>query len=260
MASKHTGKRKDTRRSDPGEYRFKIEAFTPETMPMARLAEYIKELAEILGEPKDVHLIALEPGSTVLIHRIEHEAIPKVRERANAVRRGDAPRDPLVAYRKVNQMLREDNGRAVFQQGKRGPRILEFPGRDEVEESFANIKQSGTIEGFVIRVGGTGDSIPILLESEGRQIAGCHTNRQIAKDLAKCLFEPVRVGGMGYWIRDAEGEWALRHFRIATFEQLEDMPLSTALTKLRSIDAEWDEDAYDDVMADRHGRVANGGT
>ena len=37
------------------EYRFKIDAYTPQTMPLVRLAEYMAELAQLLGEPTAVH-------------------------------------------------------------------------------------------------------------------------------------------------------------------------------------------------------------
>jgi len=260
MAEENAAEKKGVAHGRPGEFRFRIEAFTPETMPMARLSEYLKELAEILGEPKDVHLIAIESGSTVPVVQVEYESLPKVQERADAVRRGDGPRDSLVAYHRVNRMLREDNGRAVFQRGKRGIKILEFPGRDEAEEPFGSVKQSGSIEGIVVRVGGTGDSIPVLLESEGTQIAGCHTSRQIAKELAKCLFDPVRVAGMGYWMRDAEGQWLLKHFHIRDFERLENLPLGDALERLRAAATGLDDDAYQDLTVLRHGRVADGGT
>jgi len=51
-------------RKSGGEYRFKIDAYTPDTMPMSRLAEYMRELSEMLGEPSAVHFERLEPGST----------------------------------------------------------------------------------------------------------------------------------------------------------------------------------------------------
>ncbi len=235
------------------EFRFKIEAFTPTTMPMVRLTEYLKELATILGEPRDVHLVAIEAGSTVPVLQVEYESIPKVQERAAAVRRGTAPRDPSVAFRRVNEMLREDNGRAVFQRGKKGARILEFPGRDETEEGFANVRQYGSLDGEVIRVGGIRDRIWVTLESEGKPIAGCETKKEIAKRMGKHLFEPVRVHGMGSWTRNAEGEWGLNHFRIDDFEPLESLPLSDALATIREIPAEWGDRPYEDVMAARRG-------
>ena len=79
------------------------------------------------------------------------------------------------------------------------------------------------------------------MESEGATIAGCHANRLIAKDLAHHLFEAVRLGGMGYWMRDAEGSWVLKHFRIDSFEPLADTSLSEALTELRVIAGDWVE-------------------
>lgn len=39
-------------------YRFKIDAYSPDTMPMARLAQYMGELAVLLGEREAVHSIA----------------------------------------------------------------------------------------------------------------------------------------------------------------------------------------------------------
>lgn len=241
------------------EFRFKIDAFTPETMPMERLAEYLTELAAILGEPKDVHLVDIEEGSTIPVLRVANESVPKVKQRADAVRRGDAPRDLQRAYHRVNRMLKEDNGRAVVQQGKRGAKILEFPGRDEVEEEFVGVKQQGSIDGVLIRVGGTGDSIPILLESEGVQQAHIYTTRHIAKALARYLFEPIRAFGIGSWGRDVEGQWAMRHFRINHFEPLDSTPLSAAVTDLRSIATEWNAEAYKELTDLRHGQAVDGG-
>ena len=61
------------------EYRFKIDAYSPETIPMARLAEYMSDLAVLFGNRENVHFVQLEPGSTTLLQRIEYEAVPKVK-------------------------------------------------------------------------------------------------------------------------------------------------------------------------------------
>lgn len=53
------------------ELRFKIEGkvngveMTPFTMPMARLALYLHDLAHLFGYRDSVHLISVEPGSAV---------------------------------------------------------------------------------------------------------------------------------------------------------------------------------------------------
>lgn len=42
-------------KSKGAEYRFQIDAYTPETITMARLAEYMTYLAQVLGETASVH-------------------------------------------------------------------------------------------------------------------------------------------------------------------------------------------------------------
>src|SRR5438105_6441841 len=96
-------------------------------MPLARLAEYLAELAKILGEDHSVHLVELQPGSTVLVHQIDEEAAPKILERAAAVRRRDAPAAAMRSYDNVNKLLREDGASASLLED--GAEILEFPGK-----------------------------------------------------------------------------------------------------------------------------------
>jgi len=246
-------KRKRPHTSGGGEYRFKIDAYTPDTIPMARLAEYMHELSDMLGEPTAVHFERLEPGSTVLVHRIEREAVPKVRERVSNVRRGEGPREALRAYRTINRFLRDDNAVGFLQDKKSRAVIIRFPGREEAEEKFASVRQHGSIDGIVIRVGGADETVPIWLEAEDKQITGCFTTRAIAKQLGMRLFEPVRLFGRGKWSRDSEGTWSLVDFRIESFEPLEDVSLSKALANLRAIPTEWSDNAYDELKMIRHG-------
>ena len=67
------------------EYRFEIDAFTPASMPMFRLAEYVADLAKIFGNNNNVHLLKIDPGSTVPVVMVEWEAEPKVRDRIRAI-------------------------------------------------------------------------------------------------------------------------------------------------------------------------------
>ena len=171
-------------KSKGAEYRFQIDAYTPETIPMARLAEYMTYLAQVLGETASVHFVRLEKGSTAVVHRIDHEAIPKVRERAKAVRRGDAPRDATRAFHTINKMLRDDNGVGRLTEGKTAI-VLKFPGREDSEERYPSVRQQGSIDGQVIRVGGVELQVPVLLQSEDEMIVGCSADRHIAKQLAQ---------------------------------------------------------------------------
>jgi hypothetical protein len=112
----------------------------------------------------------------------------------------------------------------------------------------------GSVEGLVMRVGGTDDTIPVLLESEGKQIAGCYTDKKIARQLAQRLFDPVRLHGQGTWARDTESVWSLMSFRIDSFEWLQDEPLSVIVEQLRAIPSDWGASALEELDTLRHGR------
>ena len=76
-------------------------------------------------------------------------AIPKVQDRISSVRRGEAPVEPLRAYRATNR--REDNAAGHLREGK--AIVIKFPGKNEAEEKFPSVRQQGAIDGIVTRVG-----------------------------------------------------------------------------------------------------------
>lgn len=239
------------------EYRFRIDAYTPATIPMARLAEYMAQLAAVLGEPAAVHFDRLESGSTALVHRIEREAVPKVRFRTEGVRRGDAPRDALRAYRAINRLLREDNGVGTLTEPLSGV-VLNFPGREGARDADTVVKQDGTVGGRLMRVGGVERQVPVVLLSEGEQIVGCYADHRLAKRLAGHLFEQVRLHGAGRWRRDADGVWTLDHFRIRSFQVLRDVTLATALAELGEVTPAFGPGAYEELGVIRHGPPGEG--
>lgn len=233
------------------EYKFIIHAYTPDTLPMSRCANYLFELANMLGENPYVHFVRLDPGSSVMVHKIDIEAVPKVKERTMAIRQGEGTVLEMRAYRRINSMLREDNGTGVLVEDN-NVEIIQFPGKEEAQIKFTSVQQQGKIDGEVIRIGGSKDIVPILLEIEGREISGCHAKRVIAKELAKNLFEPVRLYGEGRWDRDDEGEWNLANFIVDRFDVLEESTLSKTVIALRGLRGEWGKDALHGILASRH--------
>jgi hypothetical protein len=225
---------------------------------MARLAEYIAELSQFLGEKNAVHFQRVAPGSCVLIQKIDREALPKVRERIARVHTPDAPSEVARSYKSINRLLRDDNAIGVLRDKGEHGIIIRFPGRDQTEERFPSVRQHGSIDGVVIRVGGTDKTVPVWLESEDKQISGCFTTRAIAKELGAKLFEPVRLFGQGRWSRDSDGVWSLISFKIESFDSLEEVSLTQALERLRNIPAGWDDNSYQELRVIRHGPESKG--
>ena len=233
------------------EYRFKIDAFTPDTLPMARLAEYMADFAKMLGEPESVHFDRIENGSATLVSVVDDTAVPKVRERFNGIRAGDGPADAMQAYRETNRRLKNDNCVGILTENGVADIIL-FPGR-EMEEpvSYGPFTQEGSLDGKVIMVGGKSDPVPVHIE-QGSVTYNCHARREIASALGRYLFKSeLRVKGSGRWTREPDGTWTLNRFNICSFQVLEDEPLSMVIARLREVPgSRWDEvaDPWSELM------------
>ncbi len=238
------------------EYRLRIDVFSVESLPMARLAEYMADLARLLGEPERVHFAGLEPGSAVLVSSIEEPAAPNVRERLQKVREGRGPRDAMQAFAALDTLLAKDNAVATLT-GESGAEIVAFPGRTRPKPMrYGPFREYGSLDGIVIRVGGRGDTIPVLIkDAEGTEFP-CQTTVDMSKQLAAYyLGATLRVHGSGKWVREEDGSWTLQQFDIDRFEALDDSPLLDVVAKLRAVEGgEWSKDpAFGDELGLRRG-------
>lgn len=220
----------------PTHHDFRIDAWTPDKLPMARLAAYLAKLAVIYGYEDYVHFVRVRKGSVIAEARVDYEATPKVAARLRLIGQPDAPPEAKAAYQKINQMLREDNASAVLRV-KKGAEIIRFPGCKTPLAEEVVMHEHGELDGKVIRVGGKDDSVPIWLQSEDGEIYKCWTTRTIARELAGHLFEQtVRVAGHGKWRRTVERVWELESFKIQSWQVLDEMPLADLLEYLRAVE------------------------
>ncbi|HEX3861446.1 MAG TPA: hypothetical protein VHY35_07105 [Stellaceae bacterium] len=240
---------------DPSEYRFVIDVFTPDTIPMARLAEYMAQVAVLLGEPKSVHFVCVEAGSAALVSKVDADAVPKVRDRVTRQRRGEGDKTTNGAVFNLNEMLRVDNGKAKLSENS--AEIIVFPGREiEPPTRYPSFSQDGTLDGIVIRLGGRNDPVPVWIQS-GDAALKCSASRNVAKRLAQHIFErEVRLRGVGRWQINEYGTWLLDGFTIADFSELDDEPLTSLVDNLRKIaGSEWETvaDPWSELMEMRNG-------
>ena len=223
-------------------YRFVIaEAFTPETLPMARLAEYMADMAALLGEAANVHFVRVEAGSTVLVQDVAHEAHPKVRDRVHAIKHREATIEATRAYDALNGRLAADNATGLLLEDdnlvNHSTRVLDFPGATQQVRKieYGPIAQTAALQGVVIVVGGENDPVPVHLQ-DNDAVHICRAKRDLAKELACYIFgAPLRVSGKGRWFRNADGDWSMRSFQIANYEQLQHDRLGAVVTQLREV-------------------------
>jgi hypothetical protein len=226
---------------------FYIDAYSPETIPMAKLAEYMAEFAELLGKQHAVHFETVEPGSTQIVSRVEFEDVPKVKARLTEMRNGTAPKELVQLMAQIDNHLANDNaiGRVLFVEEEHGvpelgaratTELLAFPGRDRPKPlRYGPFSQDGHLDGVLIGVGGKDETISIRLHNGDVTYSHCDTTRTIARELGKHMFEPVRIHGVGRWMREADGVWTLNRFRIHRFEVLGKGSLLETVAALRAV-------------------------
>jgi hypothetical protein len=222
-----------------GEFYLTIDAFTPSTIPLHRLAEYMADFAVLLGNEKSVHPGGLRKGSTILVAKVEWEAEPKVRERLQAVRSRSANDHTMEAAARLDDRLALDNAKGAITDPS-GSKVVIFPGRDRFQmPAFGPIHQPGTFQGVPIKVGGEKDPVPVHLE-DGKEKYIVHAKRGLAKEIAEHLFTGVvRVEGVGSWNRTATGAWEMKSFLAQSMQVIEDANIQKNLGELRSIESGW---------------------
>jgi len=222
---------------------FKIRDFTPHTLPMKRLSEYLAEYARLLGSEEAVHFVRVGEGSAALISEVESPLYASVRRRAIDAARGVGPQDAVKAFQQLDAYLRHDETAATLQNDT-NKKILMFPGVTATpKESFGPFNQPGTVEGTLIKVGGKDDTIPVHIEDSTGGTLICNATREIARQLAPYLFgNPIRLHGTGRYTRHADGTWEMIGFHIQYHEELNNDPLPVVIERLRALPgSEWND-------------------
>jgi hypothetical protein len=236
---------------------FKIDAFQPDTLPMGRLAEYMADLATMLGEKADVHFVSLEDGCVQIMHDVSFTAYPKIQTRIVEVREERAPAEAMNAFRSLNRKLASDNTFATYAEEVSGANALEFLGvRAPKPIEILPVEQSGTLVGVIQGIGGRviNDARITVFIDTGDAVHTCVAPRPIAKSLGPfVLGDERRFEGFATWQRDENGAWSLRRFVISHHEPIEPRPLSEVVEQLRGVESRLTElrDPWGEITRDR---------
>lgn len=228
---------------------FSIDALTPGTLSMERLAEYLKELAALYGSQEHVHFRQVASGSALLEAFVEQDSVPKVADQLARVRAGSANREAVKAFKNLNGLLRADN--AIGQvYGLAGSNILDFPGRKIAPPQIIKVSQQTTVDGVVIKIGGVDETIPVTLRDQEGNLIRCEVRGSaLAKEIGRHYLEdPIRVHGIGKWQRDENG-WTLEQLNVQAWSPLETRSASEILMEIaRAEDNQWKH--VDDSMGE----------
>ena len=224
----------------PTTYLFRMDKWTPDSLPAKRMAEYMAKLVLLFGAPDAVHFSRLRSGSAKQYFNVDPAAAPQVWARLIASNEPMAEPELAAARRDINKMLMEDD-QVGYVKAEPGPKVIEFLGRKTPIADEVTVLQTGSIDGVVIRVGGRDMSVPVSIDAGDGVFHRCSTTGVVAKRLAAHLFEgDLRLMGKGKWLRSGDGEWKLLTFEIADFEVLNPDSLQSFISDMRAVEgSEW---------------------
>lgn len=170
---------------EPVEYIFRIDAFQPETLPMARLAEYLAALAKMFGHADHTHFVGVERGSAKLRTAVEAVDAPKVETRLNGIRIGEGPKDALQGRQTIEDLLANDNAVGTLTEAASDRVVLAFAGRDRPKAlTFPPFREDTSIDGQLVSIGGRDLSAHATLQDGDLFHVGVSMRRELARELA----------------------------------------------------------------------------
>ena len=229
------------RKKGKDKIRLVIDAFTPDTLPMARLAEYLREFADLLGNEANVHFERVEKSSASLVSWSESTVTQKIRHRLEEVIEGSAPKPSMKANHAIDDMLLQDNGTGFIEMND--SKIIDFAGRKRApQQRIGPVRRKSLIDGQIFQIGGKDETINVHLRNTHRP---SETYRaEVSIDLARKLMQywllgKVRLFGEGDWYRTESG-WVMspNSFTAHDFAPIDESSLDRTISSARQIFAD----------------------
>lgn len=246
--------------SDLEEISFVIPGYTPETIPLARLLEYIQQIVVVIGDLPDLHLVEIRSSSAHPVFLAPKATVLEANDNVRRAGRGEGTKRQTDAIKCIGQMIQSDAAGTSFSDRPALLKIadkviLEIPAAQEEIGVVDGLRQATSVDGQIIKVGGVGEDAHLQLQAmDGRTLSGITAKRPLAKELALLLWGPtVRLYGEGIWRRDAGGSWNLKSMQVQSYEQLEEDDATLVLERLRALRVDWPKDSIDLLGNEREG-------
>ncbi|AZB54471.1 hypothetical protein EBL89_03705 [Cereibacter sphaeroides] len=236
-----------------------IKGASPDTVPMARLAEYMKQLSALLGQHDDIRFVRIEKGSLRVVTKAARAGFAgQVTRRVSGLTRAQGPQEALRAYARLNEMVAEDGGTARLIRGSAV--ILHFSGTRVDAARPLRMLDHGFITGklYAMAQDARGGDVKARIRlASGSNSVSCTASSAVGRHLRSFLFEAVRAHGKGEWERTGDGTWICQSLHIDRVEPVRNVSLRAAIDEIRAAEIEWPDDPLGelDELNDAGGQV-----
>lgn len=219
------------------DFAFRIRGVTPKTLPMARLAEYLRVYAELLGEGNEPRFAGIVSGSALMRAQLPYDKRLDVKLRLMSAESNAAPGPGYSAVEKLSDMLEHD-GLTGEVEDRQGAVILQFR-RPERKDAPAEhvVYDTGVLDGVLVGLVGLDDTVHLRLQDVGGKtykviLRDIGMARQLARHFRG---DPLRAHVHGSWKRTADGQWVPHALYLDRFEETSDEPASAILARLSGL-------------------------
>ena len=229
------------------QYEFIIKDFSPSTLKISRLAEYLKELSKIFGETHKIYFDRVDEGSVCLKFNIEERIEKKISEhlikRFNSKEIQDSILQKLLEKDETSAILKISDGK-----------MIQFPGIEnpkKIKEFTISCERVTT--GKIVSISGKDKTINVDLLDNGIEYY-CLCFEDIVKKLKWGMY--ISAATEGYWIKTDEG-WRTdrkKRLKIKNFKILKKQtPYETfkELTETKMISDETFQNIQQDIKKTR---------
>lgn len=224
------------------QYTFRIQNYSPETLPFERMLQYYQNLANMLGESQSMHLLDITESSHASTIKVDGSATANLQYRLYDLKNETAPTAALSARAAIGQLLAEDNTSATFEDD-RGNNVIVFPNPKPDAVQPIRIRDTAAFVGELYHIAGTPQNAKVRLQTDDFGVVFCTTTKSVAKEMRDYLFENIKVAGRGQWTKNTEtSRWDIGAFTITDFSPVIKESLKTAIERVRGLEIEWPDD------------------
>lgn len=213
-----------------------IKGVSMDTLDLARLGDYMKEFASLLGQGSSPKFAGIVKGSVVMRARDcgEHPAI--TRNRLQQAANDEAPAH--AAFSRISSLLRQDGARGqVLDRGKNV--IVSFAKRTAANDDAPEviIPDTAELDGVVVGIIGTDDTAHVKLQQHGGTVISITVrDMSLARELAKRFrLESVRIHTHGTWKRTKNGVWEPHAIYADRLEDIDQKNAHDVFTELAAV-------------------------
>lgn len=215
----------------------RIPGASPATLPMDKLADYLKEFAELLGLENKPVFVGIKNASIGLKGKVPPRRRDQAWKRVQEAKYKPTSR-PGRHLKAIETLLSRDGFREAELKDNEGKVLCLFRSEEQIPMQTMTVRKHGAVDGIVTGLKGADDTMHLYLRD---QMSRDHNLVVRDEELARELLRHFRAGMVrvrvyGSWQRTEDG-WVPESGRcvVDSYDQLDETPLAEVMASLANI-------------------------